>query len=174
MTDRLLQYLCDRVTRHGLVMVREDRLRRELGLSDVEIRAGLQKLEESALIEILSPLPFVVIRPRIWSGRRQKAPENGPVLPYSYKSYLSQSKQLNKSYSYNTDGATDQLLREILETLGESDPTPFRKAAEHYSAAAIRTTLERVRSAKSIRTNRTALFRFLLPKIARESSPSNN
>jgi hypothetical protein len=60
-----------------------------------------------------------------------------------------------------------ELMREVLETLGESDPATFTGALEHYAPAIIRKALERVRAAGSIRTSRTALFRYLLPKLGK-------
>ena len=65
------------------------------------------------------------------------------------------------------------LLREILETLGESDPATFRGAIRRYPPGVIRTALDRTRRMKTVRKNRTAVFRFLLPRIAKEP-PSLN
>jgi hypothetical protein len=61
-----------------------------------------------------------------------------------------------------------RLLGEILETLGETDERSFEKAVELYSPHVIRLALDRVRRAKGIRKSRTALFRHLLPRLARD------
>lgn len=72
--------------------------------------------------------------------------------------------------SYRRFGARwpidETLLKEILETLGERDGKPFEKAVELYAPHVIRTALDRVRRAKGVRKNRTALFRHLLPRLA--------
>ena len=59
----------------------------------------------------------------------------------------------------------ENLLKEILDTLGESDPSTFRHALTHFPPAVIRLALERVRAMKSIRKSKTALFSYLLPRI---------
>lgn len=175
MTEGLFEILRDRANGRGLVMMREGRLRKELNATESELRTGLKKLEESALIEILAPGPFLVLKLRIWPGKRENAP-NADAIPYSYsfQSNLSQSKQLKRSNSYSKTEGTPSLLKDILDTLGESDPNLFRQAIEHYPESVIRTALARVRSAKSIHKNRTALFRYLLPRIAKENPSVSN
>jgi hypothetical protein len=78
---------------------------------------------------------------------------------------------LKDSYRPGGESATPErdLLTEILETLGETDAAAFEKAVELYSPHMIRTALDRVRRAKNIRKSRTALFRHLLPRLAREN-----
>lgn len=76
--------------------------------------------------------------------------------------------------SYRPPGyEAEALLSEILATLGESDPTTFRGALRAYSPIIIRTTLARIRKMKHVRKSRTALFRFLLPRIGREPNSNN-
>ena len=50
------------------------------------------------------------------------------------------------------------------------DPEPFRKATGIYAPHVIRLALDRVRKAQTIQKSRTALFRYLLPRIAKEAS----
>ena len=64
----------------------------------------------------------------------------------------------------------DEVIAEILATLGESDPEPFRGLLAHYPRAVIHRALDRVRSARSIQKSRTALFRYLLPRIAKHAA----
>jgi hypothetical protein len=63
-------------------------------------------------------------------------------------------------------GEGDKLLQEILATLGELDPGPFRGVLQHFSPAKIRSTLVRVRATppEKLRKSRTALFRYLLAR----------
>ena len=73
---------------------------------------------------------------------------------------------MKASYRPKGDEPASDLLREILETLGETDAASFEKAVELYSPHVIRTALDRVRRARGIRKSRTALFRHLLPRLA--------
>jgi hypothetical protein len=80
---------------------------------------------------------------------------------------------MDERNSYRQPDGSNPLLQEILETLGESDPATFRGAVDHYPPHVIRTALSRIRRMKTIHKSRTAAFRYLLPRIAKES-PSTN
>jgi hypothetical protein len=169
MTEQLLQALRRRANLRGLVIVQENALLKELRISSHALRKSVAHLVDKRVIEILSPLPFLVVK---WSGdsspRLQSGPNVGPAMDraYSFKSSLSQSKQMKESYRQLVEA--EPLLQEILDTLGESDPTTFRGAVRSYSPDVIRTALDRIRRMQTIRKSRTALFRFLLPRIAKE------
>jgi hypothetical protein len=170
MTEGLFQILHRRANHRGLVVAREVTLMEDLRVSRAELGTALRKLEDAGLVETLTPLPFLVVRLKTWPGNSSKAAES-PLPAYSYS--LSQTKPLNaNSYRPNELAAGDGLLHEILEVLGEEDPASFRKAIELYAPHVIRLALDRVRRAKSIRKSRTALFRHLLPRIAKESHSS--
>ena len=174
MTERLLTWLNSHTSKRGMVVVTEETLLRETGTDHGAASVELAKLERAGLVEILTPLPFLVVKlPRKWSGRAKKEGISSHSA-YSY-SKLLQPKQLNNSYR-REDASEDPpgyLLREILETLGETDRASFEKAVELYSPAVIRTALDRVRRTRGIRKSRTALFRHLLPRLARENQHSN-
>jgi hypothetical protein len=70
---------------------------------------------------------------------------------------------MNESYRPTDD---DALMREILETLGETDPSTFEGAVKNFAPGVIRKALDRVRRTRSLRKNRTALFRYLLTKLS--------
>lgn len=168
MSEHLLAALRRRANHRDLAIVRDSALLDELRVDAGALVVALRQLEDAGLIEVLSPLPFLVAKIRTpWRGSGPKAQHSGPNV-YSY-SKLLQTKQLKDSYRPTELAANDGLLHEILGVLGEDDPAPFRKAIDHYSPHVICTALDRVRRAKSIRKNRTALFRHLLPRIARES-----
>ena len=170
MTERLLACLNSRASKRGMVVITEEALLREVGADHATASTELAKLERAGLVEILTPLPFLVVKlPRKWSGRGANT-GNSSHSAYSY-SKLLQPKQLKNSYRREdaTEEPPSNLLQEILETLGESDPSSFEKAIELYSPQVIRTALDRVRRAKGIRKSRTALFRHLLPRLAREN-----
>lgn len=173
MTEQLFARLKQRANGRGVVVLREEPLLRELRTDHEDLAAELAKLERAGLIEILAPLPFLVLKLRKWSGKGQNAGISSDSA-YSY-SKLLQPKQLNNSYRQGGNGpaADPELLQEILETLGETNATSFQKALELYSPNVIRTALDRVRRAKGIRKNRTALFRHLLPRLAQGGQPRN-
>lgn len=169
MSDALLDELKRNANSRGLVLVRSEALCRTLQRSEGALDADLMRLETSGEIDILTPSPFLVLKLRKWPGSQLTLEETpskreGPEAranSYSFK----QSKRLNESYRHPP--MDDTLLSEILSTLGESDPTTFRGALRNYSPKTIRATLERVRKARHVRTTRVALFRYLLPRIAK-------
>jgi hypothetical protein len=115
---------------------------------------------------LLSPLPFLALKLPMWSGNGPKE-ANKRASAYSYS--FQQSRDERKAIAEEGDepsGEGEVLLREVLATLGETDPTSFRGAIEHYSADTIRTVLDRVRATppEKLRKSRTAMFRFLLAK----------
>ena len=168
MTELVIQALRRRTNHHGLVIVREDTLLGELRVSSEVLRTAIQNLEESRALEILSPFPFLVLK---WSGTQLNASEKGRNHGHSatprYSSYSLNQESIDESIALKAIGQYgDELLEEILTTLGESDPTTFRGVLKHYPAATIRAVLDRVRSTppESFRKSKTALFRYLLAK----------
>lgn len=158
--QQLLARLRERANSRGIVPVRGDILAEEIGAPQEEVGAALDKLELAGLLTILAPFPFLVLRLRSWSGKATGPATSRPVA-YSY-SKLS-SNRSNESYRPTQDAA---LMREILGTLGESDPTTFEGAIKNFAPNVIRKALDRVRRTRSLRKNRTALFRYLLTKLS--------
>lgn len=169
MTEQLLTALQSHANATGVVLVAEENLTRELRASRSDVEAALQRLGRSGLIEVLAPLPFLVARLRgSWRGKHGKRSDSAPSAYSAIQ--LSHSQHVNSSYRragahWPIDAA---LLKEVLETLGETDGKSFEKAVELYSPHVIRLALDRVRRAKEIRKSRTALFRHLLPRLARD------
>jgi hypothetical protein len=166
--ERLLICLRDRASARGIVPVRGDILAKEVEASQAEVGAALDKLERAGLLKILAPSPFLVLKLRKWSRAAAKAADPAPSAYSAIQ--LSDSQHVNSSYRHTgahwpIDAA---LLQEILETVGETDGKSFEKAVELYSPHIIRTALDRVRRTKGIRKSRTALFRHLLPRLARD------
>jgi hypothetical protein len=162
MTERLLRALRRRTNHRDLVIVQETTLLDELRTTPEALRDALRNLAADGLVEVLSPLPFLVTK---WSGKGWKAADSAGSA-YSFQSSLSRSKHLKESYRH--PAVDEQLLEEVLDTLGETDPTTFRGALRRYPPGVIRTALARIRGMKNIQKNPTAVFRFLLPRIASE------
>jgi hypothetical protein len=158
----------------GTVCRHIERLAADLSVTTERIDRWLKRLSDHGLIVIESPAPFLVIKLGMWSDSEPKASAS-EASAYSYPAKLLHTQPKD---SYRHDAAPDhstngELLREILETLGESDAASFEKAVELYAPNVIRTALHRVRRAQGIRKSRTALFRHLLPLIAREAAEQN-
>lgn len=158
--ERLLARLRERANARGIVPVRGSTIAQEVGAQEEEVGAALDKLERAGLLTILSPFPFLVLRLRSWSGATPK-PRDSRAPGYSYGKLSS--NHVNESYRRPGDAA---LLSEILDTLGETDPTTFEGAISNFSPEVIRKALDRVRRTRSLRKNRTALFRYLLTKLS--------
>ena len=158
--ERLLARLRERANSRGIVPVPGEILVQEIESTQVEVGAALDKLERAGLLRILAPFPFLVLKLRSWPGNSAKPAGSRPAA-YSY-SKLS-TNRLNSSYRPLGD---DALLREILDTLGETDRTSFEGAIKNFPPEVIRKALDRVRRTRSLRKNRTALFRYLLTKLS--------
>lgn len=154
MRERLLRWFMAHANGRGVVLGRSEVMEAELGAASDVLQQELTALEREGVVEIIAPLPFLVLRLEKWSGRGQQS-------AFAYSSLLS-NNQLIESNSHRHD----PLLHEILETLGETDVKAFAPVLEHYSPQIIRTALRRVRRARGIRKSRTALFRHLLPRLA--------
>lgn len=170
MIERVLACLESHANSRGVVIARQDMILREVGTSHAAAASALEVLEQDGIVEVLSPFPFLVLKLKKWPGKAVNADVSGHSV-YSHSKQLLQTQQLNDSYRPNRQlaarPANDGLVREILETLGETDAASFEKAVELYSPQVIRTALDRVRRARDIRKSRTALFRHLLPRLAR-------
>jgi hypothetical protein len=88
---RLLQR---RANHRGLVIARETVLLEELHSESAPLREALAKLERACAIEILSPVPFLVLKiSRSWSGEASDVAEKAPTIggrePRRYSSYSS-------------------------------------------------------------------------------------
>ncbi len=157
---------------HGTICRHIGKLATDLSVTTERIEQWLKRLSDVGLIEIQSASPFLVIKLGMWSDSPQDAGDSKAVAN-SYPKQLLHKQQLNNSYRHEEEGversANDDLLGEILETLGESDTASFEKAVQLYSPSVIRAALHRVRRTQGIRKSRTALFRHLLPRIAKES-----
>lgn len=157
----------------GLVCRRRNQLAGDLGVDEAQIDQWLTRLADAKLIEVQTPGEFLVIKLGMWFDSASKEGGSGDSA-YSFAKQLLQSQQQRLNNGYRQEAKSDvapnenELLKEILETLGESDGAAFEKAVELYSPKVIREALQRVRRAQGIRKSRTALFRYLLGKISHD------
>lgn len=173
MTDRLLELLAESANRRGLTMATEARLTEALRCTAAELAVAVEGLVDRKAIAVLSPLPYLVAKLRpSWAGSGEGSANPGgePARPYSYADSSIEKKAMQVEHSHSI-GSDPELLAEILATLGETDPESFRGLLDHYPRAVIHRALDRVRSARSIQKSRTALFRYLLPRIAKHAAP---
>lgn len=147
----------------GLVCRRLEKLAEEVSASEEQVQSWLGALHGTKLICPETPAPFLVIRIASWPGEGANT-----ASPYGYRfTQSSESKSNSDSGNSHRQPVDPDLMREVLDTLGESDPASFQGALEHYAPATIRKALDKVRAAGNIRTSRTALFRYLLPKLSK-------
>jgi hypothetical protein len=175
MSTRLLDALLERANARGLVIVRAQVLQDETHTTREELCRELDALERDEGLRILSPVLYLVVAlpRRMWPSRHgvhlKSGPNRGPEPSrgYSYSFHKHESNQ-SKAIALEDGGVGEggELLAEILSTLGESDPAPFRGVLEHFSADKVRAALARVRATPEakLRKSRTALFRYLLAR----------
>ncbi len=169
MTERLLDILRTDANRGGLAMATQARLVEALRCTPAELAVAIEGLVAGKAIEVLSPLPYLVAKFRpSWAGNGESGanPSGESAPPYSYADSSNNKSAIAAEHGYST-GTDAEVLAEILATLDETDPEPFRGLLAHYPRWVIHRALDRVRSARSIQKSRTALFRYLLPRIAK-------
>ena len=176
MTDRLFEYFRAQANARGLVLASETKLIRELKTSHEAIAAVLSSLESEGRIEVLTPLPYVVLRLRSWpgistarvhkeqqdSGQQRNVHIEVPVSSSVAAAAAIQSRVVGGA------GEGEALLREVVESLDEADPEEFRTLLEPLPPQLIRRALRRTLATppSQIRKSKAALFRYLLTKLA--------
>jgi hypothetical protein len=167
----LYLHLLLHVGHDGRLCRKSERIAADLSIREAEVETWLARLVEAGLVIILSPSPFLVIKLPLWSGSsgNQALIRGDSEDGYSSRAIAAITNQGEKG----GQGEGEGLLREILNTLGESDPEPFRKVVERFSPAVVQQALARVRAARpdQIRKSRTALFRFLIGRLSKPPTP---
>lgn len=174
MTERLVHALTSRVNRHGRVIASQDALCRELRTSPDTLENGLRQLSEARVVDILSPLPFLVLRLRSWPGSsrdhlRNKQPNSSAKADLHSEVPVSSSAAAAATQPREVGGAGEgeALLQEVLAVLGpEADREEFRAILAGHGAAVIHRCLSRVQATQAIRVSRAALFRSLLRRLS--------
>jgi hypothetical protein len=175
--ERLLAVLRQHANPRGIALVAEDILIRESRLSRAAIAPMLMKLDRAGLVEVLSPLPFLVARLRgSWSGNspsrvREQQQISSSSVSVHREVPISSSNRAAAATQQSEDGGAgegEQLLDQVLAVLGpEADRDEFRAILAGHHPALIHRCLRRVESTKTFRVSRAALFRSLLLKLSR-------
>lgn len=158
----------------GLVVRHIKKLADQLSVSEKQVEEWLARLSEAGLVEVESPAPFLVIKLRFWSSSmpsesanpRESGTQPG-ASPLSVP--VSGSSAAAAASSKQEDGGQGEgepLLREVLEKLDDdADPIEMRQLVERHPPDVIRRALRRVEGTPQIRKSKTALFRYLLPRV---------
>jgi hypothetical protein len=170
MTEQVLQALRGRFNHRGIVIVREAALLDEMKIAPQDLRSALDRLVSDRVIEILSPLPFLVVK---WSGsgaarvrnEQQSSLDRPSAMEVPVSSAAAAAKQQREDGGAGEGGV--RFLDEVLAVLGpDADRDEFREILAGCPAALIHRCLKRVEATKQIRVSKAALFRSLLNKLA--------
>jgi SOS-response transcriptional repressor LexA len=171
--ERLLICFRGLASHRGVVTVRGEVLAKEVEASLEDVGVALKKLERAGLIEVLAPLPFLVIRIQTWSGGSSPHAAKGQQISSS-SSPLHKEVPVSSRAAAATQpedggaGEGEARLDRVLAVLGpEADRDEFRTILAGHHPALIHRCLRRVEATKTFRVSRAALFRSLLQKLAR-------
>ena len=173
MTDRLLEYVQRRANPGGLVMASEKQLIEKLDTSQEHLARAVAYLESEGKIEVLAPLPFLVLKLRSWSdSSARRARERQQISSHPASMHIdvpvSSSAAAATQPEDGGPGEGEALLDDVVAALGpEADREEFRQILAGYHPAFIRRCLHRVMATKAIRVSRAALFRSLLEKLSK-------
>lgn len=175
MREPLLATLIRHANHRGLILASEPTLLRERGGAPAELREELMALEEARQVEVLAPLPFLVLRLVSWSGSSRDPARNSPMKGSSpavvhRKVPVSSSSAAAAAATHEDGGAGEggRLLEEVLAALGpEAGRAEFAAILKGRPPALIRRCLQRVEATARIRVSKPALFRSLLAKLSR-------
>lgn len=173
MIGKLIDELRSRANYRGRVITHETALLEELQLTHDELGAQLAELERTGLVEVLSPLPFLVLKLRSWSGSRpDRVPNEQRISSPKRDARIevpvsSAAAAATQQLEVGGAGEGEALLDEVLAVLGpDADRDEFRVILAKHHAALIHRCLKRVQATKSIRVSRAALFRSLLDRLS--------
>lgn len=172
----LYLYVLLHVGHDGRLCRKSERIAADLGAGAAEVETWLTRLVGAELVAVLNPSPFLAIRLPLWSGNGHgqvvnRAESSGPNSAVHVDVPVSSSSAAAASSNHGEDGGQGEgegLLREVLATLGEADPTEFAKLIAQYPSAVVRRALRRVQATPpaQIKKSKAALFRYLLSKLS--------
>jgi hypothetical protein len=169
-------YLLLEADHQGRLCRKSERIAADLGVEESDVQAWLKRLVDVGLVTVLSPSPFLVTKLPRWSGSRTVAAPGQAIASSPSGSGeedvpVSSSSAAAASSNHGEDGGRgegEELLREVLAVLDETDPDEFRGLIVRFPAETVRNALRRVQAtpAGQIRKSKTALFRYLLGRLS--------
>lgn len=170
MISPLFDLLRTRANHRGLVLLREAVLLEALSIERRALTVELNALEASGEIEVLSPLPFLVVRLKKWPAHWTIDRKTGPNLEQHRRIPKEVPVSSAAAATQQEDGGAGEgeaLLGEVLTVLGPSaDRKEFALILAGQPPELVRRCLRRVQATKSFRVSRAALFRSLLGKLS--------
>ncbi len=168
----------------GLAIRTRSRLARDLSVPESAIDGWLVQLVKAGLVTVHSPLPFLVLTLRFWSGseanERGNPSKSGEQTAAALDSVPVSSRAeaialRNDSVGDRGLGEGETLRSEVLVVLPDIDAGELEKILARYPAETIRQAITRVKRTpeRSIRKSKAALFRYLLGKFS-QSPHANN
>jgi hypothetical protein len=160
----------------GRVIRTRSRLAKDLAVPESSIDGWLTQLVEAGLVTVQSPLPFLVLTLRFWSGstanERAEAGNSRGRTDAALDNVPGKSRAeaiaLNK-YSAGDRGLGEgeTLRTEVLAVLPDIDPDELGRILARYPAETIRRAITRVKGTpeQAIRKSKAALFRYLLARL---------
>ncbi len=176
-SDALLEVLRAHGNHRGLVLARASVLQDALHCSLQTLEGRLASLVKTGTVEILSPLPFLVLAllPRRCSRNspvtvrkeQQKAQRGASPIDVPVSSCIAARKIYRYSKQQGDGGAGEgAMLGQVLAVLGpEARREEFARILAGKSPALIHRCLRRVQATKQVRVSRAALFRSLLSRL---------
>ena len=162
---------------NGVVSKRSEQVTAALMIDEPALLADLAKLTAIGLIRTLNPAPYLVIQLALWPGKVDPPHACAPAASSEMRRAqgevpVSSSAAAAASASQpevGGQGEGGKLLQRVLDVLGaEADATEMRELLATHEPELVQRALQRVEAtpARQIRRSRTALFRYLLTKLA--------
>ncbi|MCB1280203.1 MAG: hypothetical protein KDB18_01615 [Salinibacterium sp.] len=157
----------------GTVIRTQDRLIEELGITENDLTAWLERLSTAGLIRVQSPLPYLVCRIRSWPGSKGESrvsASNAMAFPERRieKSNSNAGNTLSGSKAMvGKGGVGERDLRELArEVLGPDIEAELPAILARHPEDRIRRAIDRVQNTprEKIRKSRVALFRYLVSR----------
>jgi hypothetical protein len=167
----------------GRVIRIRSRLASDLGVSESDIDGWLTQLLEAGLVTVQSPLPFLVLTLRFWSGstanERAEAGNSSGRTDATLDNVPGKSRAeaiaLNRNSAGDRGPGEGETLRsEVLAVLHDIDPDELGRILARYPAETIRRAITRVKGTpvQTIRKSKAALFRYLLARLQQANHAS--
>jgi len=158
----------------GTVIRTQARLAEELGVTETDVTAWLDRIVMANLVRVQSPLPYLVCRVVSWSGEGAEPSVPASDSPAFPKAHIEDSygnagnnRSGNQAIA-GIGGAGERDLAALArEVLGPDIEAELPAILARHSEDRIRRAIDKVRGTppEKIRKSRVALFRYLISKL---------